>query len=74
MAALRPVTLDHRGIPRASGGRLPNVFAANRHEVVLVARREQLPERALRPDRRHRGDPPAGCCAPTWRASMPGAG
>jgi len=41
MAALRPVTLI-TGASAGIGAALAHVFAANRHEVVLVARREQL--------------------------------
>jgi uncharacterized protein len=41
MATLRPVTLI-TGASTGIGAALAHVFAANRHEVVLVARREQL--------------------------------
>ena len=41
MAALRPVTLI-TGASAGIGSALAHVFAAHGHEVVLVARREQL--------------------------------
>ena len=70
MAQLRPVTLI-TGASAGIGAALAHVFAANRHEVVLVARREQLLSELADEIAATGGTAPAGAARRRRRASMP---